>query len=83
MSTVLKSLLAGAAIAIFSPIPILIAYILWASFVSPGFVRQGGGEVGWDLITIFHNSPWLWYVLGAIFVFATASMYLYFSRRRA
>lgn len=83
MTTVLKSLVVGAAMAIFAPIPMTFAYVMWLSFVSPGIARQGDGEVGWDLVTLVRNAPWIWFVDGAIFIIATLLMYRYFARRRS
>lgn len=44
---------------------------------------NGGGEVGWDLVTLVHNLPWHWLLLpGVAFAVGFACGLRYFSRAR-
>ena len=82
MTTALKSLLIGAAVAVGCAIPVTFAYLMWMLFVSPGAARQGGGEVGIDVITLARNTLSFWIIEGLIFIAASVLLYRYFSRHR-
>lgn len=70
-----------------------IATLVTASILSPFIVivvliirslsttRSGGGEVGWDLVTLAHNLPVRWLLLPfAVFAAGFAFGFRYFSR---
>lgn len=77
---VLRSLCVGiAAMVVAVYVSAFVAMLVAARLLPKG--QSGGGEVGWDLVTLAHNTPVRWLFLPfAVFAAGFAFGFRYFSR---